>query len=669
MADQKTPADMHKSSDTDGRGGPGLSPRMMVVGLVALGLLLLVLLIMMLRSAANERARETAALVQQQALIASSRLEAVQAWIDDGASVVAALAANPSVQVYTMAAAEPEADATAAGQVQYLENLLQVSAQRGGFLVETPAVPANVERAPGPGLAIISAAGTAVARVGGPLPDPRPLMAQRDRNPADPVAAAAMAGSARLGDAPALGYLAGLNSPAGLDELPGSGPASFIYGVRALQPGLATRLAQPGDPFRTGRTLIVDDNGIVLAAAPDDGIVGSDASTLLAAARQPDTQTSNVIAVARDIDTVGWTLLRTVDTAEAIGPIDERWTLRLAGLSGLAVLLAALLLLTWRHAAARRAAQEAQAARAAAEREETLRAFLQTLADAQPTLIAVADTQQRLTFSNAQTRGWLNLAEGARAAPLAALFGPIASEVTELLEAARSQPEATPEMLTEVDGRRLSLRAVGLPSGDTLLVGHDVSALLLEQERRAASLRALINTLTGLIDARDPGSAHHSEKVSLLAEALGGALDLPAATCTVLRQAGLLMNIGKILVPRAILIKTGPLSAAEQATVQQALQQSARLLEQVPFDGPVATTLAQLDAAEPSLPARIVRLANAFVSMVSPRAFRPAMTVEAALAQLRSTAQPQDSAILSALAHFLDNRGGRIALGLDAPGA
>jgi hypothetical protein len=98
-----------------------------------------------------------------------------------------------------------------------------------------------------------------------------------------------------------------------------------------------------------------------------------------------------------------------------------------------------------------------------------------------------------------------------------------------------------------------------------------------------------------------------------------------------------MMNVGKILVPSDVLTRTEALGEAELQQIRNSIQASAELLQGVEFDGPVVETLRQLQenwdgsgaprglaGEEILLPARIVSVANAFVAMISPRAWRPA---------------------------------------------
>ena len=97
------------------------------------------------------------------------------------------------------------------------------------------------------------------------------------------------------------------------------------------------------------------------------------------------------------------------------------------------------------------------------------------------------------------------------------------------------------------------------------------------------------------------------------------------------------------------------------------------MLEEVEFDGPVVATLRQLQerwdgsggpaglAGENILiTARVVAVANAFVAMVSDRAFRAGIGLDDAASRLMGEAgRAFDRRAIAALVNHLDNRGGR----------
>ena len=88
-------------------------------------------------------------------------------------------------------------------------------------------------------------------------------------------------------------------------------------------------------------------------------------------------------------------------------------------------------------------------------------------------------------------------------------------------------------------------------------------------EKLKDSLFGLVRCLTAAIDAKDPYTWGHSERVARMAVRLARQLDLPVAVQSDLYLAGLLHDIGKIGVRDDVLQKPGRLTPEEVAHIQQ----------------------------------------------------------------------------------------------------
>ncbi len=86
-----------------------------------------------------------------------------------------------------------------------------------------------------------------------------------------------------------------------------------------------------------------------------------------------------------------------------------------------------------------------------------------------------------------------------------------------------------------------------------------------ELERAETVLFALARS----IEAKDPYTEGHCERLALYASDLGRYLGLPEDQILALRRAGTLHDIGKVAVPDTILLKPGPLSPEEQAVMRE----------------------------------------------------------------------------------------------------
>jgi len=74
---------------------------------------------------------------------------------------------------------------------------------------------------------------------------------------------------------------------------------------------------------------------------------------------------------------------------------------------------------------------------------------------------------------------------------------------------------------------------------------------------------SVLFSLARAIEARDPDTQGHCNRLSVLAERLGERIGLSDEECNALRRAGIVHDIGKVVVPDAVLMKCGPLTDEE----------------------------------------------------------------------------------------------------------
>jgi len=209
------------------------------------------------------------------------------------------------------------------------------------------------------------------------------------------------------------------------------------------------------------------------------------------------------------------------------------------------------------------------------------------------------------------------------------------------------------------------------PGGDSLEVDALTATFnTMIQSVKAAEaerLSAYVGTIRALalaLDARDPYTAGHSERVSAVALAIGRALAMNDTDLEVLRLGALLHDIGKIGISDQVLMKPGPLTADEYETIKQHPVVGARILRSVPFLEPHIPIVELhherpdgkgyphgLRADEIPRVASIVHVADAFDAMTSARAYRPARAASDGLRELWRCAGTQfDAEVVHALA-------------------
>jgi PAS domain S-box-containing protein len=690
---------------TDTRANAGASPptsrfegaRAPIVALVALCLLAALGVIGVFRYASDERERDLRAWQDRLNLIADARLAAVEAWLGEQTGAVAALAGNVSVQLYmtelSLAGGDESAVTDAEAQRGYLRNLLLAAAQRDGFAAEAAdaAIPANVERTRRAGLALLDG-------------DGRLVLATPDMPDVDPAAATAARGTTATIDlhlgpdgAPAMGFIAPIGAIQGAGGEP---PIGFVVGVKGVARELYPLLVQPGAGPETAETLLVREDGAALAylspladgSRPLGRTLALDtpglAEALAAAApggfvQGRDYRDAAVLATARRIAAVPWTLIAKVDAAEALAETEARQASLLTIFLLLIAGLMAVVIAAWRHGTSRREAQAAEAARRLAREIDAQRRFLKLVTDSQPNGIGIVDRAMTLVWAN-ETMGRLvgGSTEAVEGKPLANVFGPVPARAFEAAVRAvlDGGGEREDVQVVERDGRPATFRSRFLPLADggeprVLAVIEDITPVVEARERRERLMRQLVSTLVKVIDRRDPFAADHSARVAEVAQAIARELEADRTTSEAASIAGQLMNLGKILVPESVLTKREKLADSELRLVRESLTAGVDLLEGVEFDGPVVPTLRQLQArwdgsGVPAglageailLPARIVAVANAFVGMVSARAWRAGVPIATAIEQLQADhGRAFDPRVVLALANHVANHGGAAA--------
>ena len=187
-----------------------------------------------------------------------------------------------------------------------------------------------------------------------------------------------------------------------------------------------------------------------------------------------------------------------------------------------------------------------------------------------------------------------------------------------------------------------------------------------EAETRSAYV-GTIRALAMALDARDPYTAGHSERVSALSVAIGRQMQLPDDQLEILRLGALLHDIGKIGISDAVLRKPTSLTPEEFLVIQQHPSVGARILRNVHFLAPHLPIVElhherpdgqgyphRLRGDEIPLLARIAHVADAFDAMTSARAYRPARSSAEALRELWRCAGSQfDAEAVQALASAL----------------
>jgi putative two-component system response regulator len=154
------------------------------------------------------------------------------------------------------------------------------------------------------------------------------------------------------------------------------------------------------------------------------------------------------------------------------------------------------------------------------------------------------------------------------------------------------------------------------------------------------------------IEAKDPYTKGHCDRLSTYSEALGRRLGLPPEQCVALRRAGVVHDIGKIGVPEHILIKQGALTEADWVVMKEHPVTGERICSPLKSFRLVLPIIRhhheKLDGSgypdrlrgdEIPLTARVLQITDIYDALVTDRPYRKALPHEEAIRTMRHEAR------------------------------
>jgi PAS domain S-box-containing protein/putative nucleotidyltransferase with HDIG domain len=287
--------------------------------------------------------------------------------------------------------------------------------------------------------------------------------------------------------------------------------------------------------------------------------------------------------------------------------------------------------------------------------EAQLRSILEGASDG----FAYVDREGRILFTNSRMKEIL-ADPHPEGKPLSAFYDEENQAILTRNLAARWEGRGTiyELVLTDVTGHKHALVVSGTPYGDkhgiiqgSFGVYHDVTQERELQKVLSAHKEALKNSFFGITEAlskviedRDPYTSGHSIGVANLAEAIAHIMGLPEEQSVGLRIAGLLHDIGKMIVPVEILVNPGRLNEMELTLIKLHPQAGYDVIRGIDFPWPVAQAALQhherldgsgyprgLGGDQIILEARILAVADVVDAMTHHRPYRPAFDMQVAL--------------------------------------
>ncbi len=185
-----------------------------------------------------------------------------------------------------------------------------------------------------------------------------------------------------------------------------------------------------------------------------------------------------------------------------------------------------------------------------------------------------------------------------------------------------TKPVATPQLVARV---RAALRQKHITDG-------------------MEATEAVLFTLARIVEGRDADTEGHCNRLSVLGERLGARIGLPRASQLALRHAGIVHDIGKVVVPDAVLLKRGPLTDDEWAIMRRHAVEGERICaplnsfrDVLPIirhhherlDGTGYPDGLKGDAIP--ITARVLQVVDVFDALTMARPYKPALTPSGAM--------------------------------------
>lgn len=186
------------------------------------------------------------------------------------------------------------------------------------------------------------------------------------------------------------------------------------------------------------------------------------------------------------------------------------------------------------------------------------------------------------------------------------------------------------------------------PGQNTMIsIVLDITDIVSSHEKIKKTMNAIIETISKIIDTRDPYTAGHQHRVYQLASRIANEMNLTKEKTEAVKIAALIHDIGKIGIPSEILTKPNQLSDIEFSLMKSHSQIGYDILKDIDFPYPIAQIILQhherndgsgypnqLKGNQILLEAKIIGVADVVEAMSSHRPYRAALGIDVALAEI-----------------------------------
>ena len=233
-----------------------------------------------------------------------------------------------------------------------------------------------------------------------------------------------------------------------------------------------------------------------------------------------------------------------------------------------------------------------------------------------------------------------------------------------LLESMAKLFSASMALQTEIDNTNRLISEEGAYESDLKHSRAELTALIGDL---CDCQQGFVEQLARAVDTKGQYKVAHSKHTAEMAKKLATQLGLNEKTKDLIYYAGLLQNIGKIMLPEAMFSSTAKYTPEELALMQKQSNIGVNLLMNINFLSEVVPYVTYQKerfngSGSPeglkgmSIPfgSRIIAVADAFCAMTTDRPYRKAMTVEKALSILKEEAgEKWDPDVVNALAEIV----------------
>lgn len=191
------------------------------------------------------------------------------------------------------------------------------------------------------------------------------------------------------------------------------------------------------------------------------------------------------------------------------------------------------------------------------------------------------------------------------------------------------------------------------------------------QVKLRESLEQTIMVVAATVEERDSYTAGHERRVAGICANIATELKLPPKQIHGLRLAAVIHDLGKIGIPAEILAMPRPLTVMEFGLIKQHPLAAYNILRNVDFPWPIADIILQhheridgsgypkgLKGNELLIESKILAVADVVEAMATHRPYRPALGIDAALAEVEAqSGKTLDAAVVAACIRVFRERG------------